>query len=671
VANYTVRFCVAAAVGVLCDPTSAAALTYMASPVDASSCGAAWDQRGSVAWADIVLPAGRALYVDVTTHVPGQTSARGFFVRPARRTARWGRARLRGDTSAAFYLASPGQYSVEFAPDALWRDKALALSFPALMLFINPPPAPPAPRGGGGGVVYLTKDDVAQSPFDLGPGRVYVFQSGEAYDWGRAQVFKVHDDTEVYFEPGAFVRARIVQTEKKVANVRIHGYGVLDNHYPPVAYDVQGMTDDGSRQIITIYGKNIKVQGVTMINTNAACHSFGYCLNLNANWSPLADPSTPFEAGELQGKDPPYALHKAHCQALNMDGSPNSDPTTNCPTSHADGDGNKVSNVKCMTWQMGQDGLNAGKFGTVEDSFVRVIDDALKPWDAHGIYRNIVVWQLALGWPINVGWWNWGTGDGEDGGAVVDADADRDQNTVIDSIFVIHNHNWVSSKDWPETQSGQCVVGGVYGSGVVKAKYTISDVFVETACSCAVGLEISKSAYSRHLTPGGCVGSILDLEIDGMYVDDPFYEYGGGGYGNFISGETSPNAGCAGAHLGRVEGMSIAVAVAGEALTKDDFVVVDAGTVTNLTFHDPGPDPFPVPSYAAHAGKNAGTAASRRIDLVGVEVASAARCRARCHADWSCDCVEYASATRLCWKRRGCRAAEFEPESGKAVYVRP
>ena len=56
-----------------------------------------------------------------------------------------------------------------------------------------------------------------------------------------------------------------------------------------------------------------------------------------------------------------------------MDDTPNMD-FTNCPTSRDDGA--KVSFVKAISWQMGQDGLNAGKYGTVSNSFVRVVDDA-------------------------------------------------------------------------------------------------------------------------------------------------------------------------------------------------------------------------------------------------------------------------------------------------------
>lgn len=87
-----------------------------------------------------------------------------------------------------------------------------------------------------------------------------------------------------------------------------------------------------------------------------------------------------------------------------MDDSPNRD-FANCPTSHDDG--NVANNVKCMTWQMGTDGVNPGKWGTVQNSFVRVVDDALKAWDSHVVFESIVVWQLALGFPINLGWWQW------------------------------------------------------------------------------------------------------------------------------------------------------------------------------------------------------------------------------------------------------------------------
>ena len=87
----------------------------------------------------------------------------------------------------------------------------------------------------------------------------------------------------------------------------------------------------------------------------------------------------------------------------------------------------------------------------------------------------------------------------------------------MEDVHIIHNHNWQTSGGWPETQSGQCTIGGIYGSGAVKSGYSIKNVYVETAASCAIGLEISNSAYSRHPTVGyggeatNCVGSFNDF----------------------------------------------------------------------------------------------------------------------------------------------------------------
>mmetsp|Transcript_14777 Transcript_14777/g.21797 ORF Transcript_14777/g.21797 Transcript_14777/m.21797 type:complete len:607 (-) Transcript_14777:178-1998(-) len=442
------------------------------------------------------------------------------------------------------------------------------------MLFVNPPPTlhPPA-------ATELIEQNSNLST--LGPNKSYRFAAGLTYDWGQDKVFHVLDNTAIYFEENSYVRARVVQTTQKVSDVTISGYGVLDNHYSPVDYDVPGKTDDGSRQTIHILGKNINIFGLTLVNTNEDCAEFGYALNVNANWAPIADypDDNVFEAGELQNANPPYQPRQAHCQEKNMDDSPNTD-FTNCPTSRDDGA--KVSFVKAISWQMGQDGINAGKYGTVSDSFIRVVDDAIKPWDSGALYQNIVIWQLPLGWPINLGWWGW---------------TQKDENTVVDSIYLIHNQNWMTSGDWPTTKSGQCVVGGVYGSSSIKSGYRISNIYVETACSCAVGLEISKNAYSRHLTPDGCVGSIQDLQITNMYFDEEFYQTGG--YNNFLSGERNPNPGCEGDFAGEISNMVISGVVNGRDLSESDFTIPRPGTVPGLTFQtvDPAPTPIPPPTF--------------------------------------------------------------------------
>ena len=624
-------------------------LWHMKSPVT-TKCDATWDQQGSVSWGDMTLPEGKMLVVKATTKVDGQTMNRGFFVRPSRLTSAWERPAFVNTKTAIFPIRSTGQFSVEFTPPSTWRDKSKALNFPALMLFVNPTFAIPAQKA----PIVIEEDAVKADVYDLGPENTYIFtKANSPYDWGQQQVFKVHDNTTVYFEEGAHVRARIIQTDKKVKNVEISGYGILDNHYEPEEYDIQGVSDDGSMQTITIYGKNIRVFGVTLINTNPACHAFGYCLNINANWSPLADANNPFEAGELQGKNPPYKYHRAHCQELNMDDTPNKD-FTNCPTSReVENGGNVIASVKCLSQQMGQDGINGGKYGTVENSFVRVIDDAIKPWDSGGLYKNIVIWQLALGWPINFGWWNWGS--------------KSDAGTLIEDIYLIHNHNWVSSADWPETESGQCVVGGVYGSGVVKTNYTIRNVFVETAASCAIGLEISNQAYSKHLTTQGCVANIQNTVIEGMYFDEEFFEYNGG-YTNFISGEMNPAAQCAGNLSGRVESISIAADVAGRPLSLSDFKVQDE-TVSGLTFSPVSADPHPLTQYTKFSNKR--LPPGGEIDKNGVVVPSAEQCIKRCESDWSCGCVVFTKTDSKCRKRRNCVPTTFIDDETKDVFVRP
>jgi len=324
------------------------------------SCDEAQGQAGSVAWTDLSLPQGgdnKALYIQVKTNVPNQNSKRGFFVRPTRLTREWGKATMISNTEASFYLAGTGQFSVEFAPDSLWKEYNEVTTFDALMLFVNP--QLDIPKG-----LTVISPKTNNAAIDLGPDKKYIFVAGIQYDWKRDQVFKVHSNTDIYFEHGAHVRARIVQTEKKVKDVTIQGYGTLDSHYD-LEDDLFGISDDATRQNIGIYGKNITVFGVTMVNTNPTCYAFGYCLNINANWSPIVSTSTlekdRFDADQLQNRDPPFPYHPAHCQLNNMDDTPNTN-FTNCPTSHDDG-GQTVSYAKCMMWQLGQDGLNAENMG--------------------------------------------------------------------------------------------------------------------------------------------------------------------------------------------------------------------------------------------------------------------------------------------------------------------
>ena len=251
-------------------------------------------QRGSVTYTDLILPTNsspdKVLLVEVTTSVPGQDSSNGFFVRPTRLTRYWGKATV-SSKKASFYLAETGQvrknectekvskktaiqketyvirnyrkkefsqlssplsqifflitilkFSVEFASDSIWKNKQDVATFDALMLFVNPEIIIPENN------MITVSPNSEEISENLGPNKSYVFKADINYDWGADHVFKVHDNTNVYFEKGAYVRARIVQTEKKVKNILLKGFGTLDVHYDLDA-DVIGISDDATRQV--------------------------------------------------------------------------------------------------------------------------------------------------------------------------------------------------------------------------------------------------------------------------------------------------------------------------------------------------------------------------------------------------------------------------------------
>merc|ERR1712176_1052212 len=154
--------------------------------------GAAEGQKGSVTYIDLILPqnSNKALFVEVQTNVPGQNSNEGFFVRPTRRTRYWGRPELISPTKASFYLAETGQFSVEFASDSIWRNKKMATSFDALMLFVNPEidDMPQVHDYNDDFIIVTTATHQNKLYEDLGPNKSYVFQAGIDYDWGRDHV---------------------------------------------------------------------------------------------------------------------------------------------------------------------------------------------------------------------------------------------------------------------------------------------------------------------------------------------------------------------------------------------------------------------------------------------------------------------------------------------------
>ena len=65
--------------------------------------------------------------------------------------------------------------------------------------------------------------------------------------------------------------------------------------------------------------------------------------------------------------------------------------------------GAQIYNVKVMGWYA-SDGINAGPYGKVSFSFIRVNDDGVKPFYTGSDFNNLVISQMRNGWAIMLAW---------------------------------------------------------------------------------------------------------------------------------------------------------------------------------------------------------------------------------------------------------------------------
>ncbi len=68
------------------------------------------------------------------------------------------------------------------------------------------------------------------------------------------------------------------------------------------------------------------------------------------------------------------------------------------------GSHNTVRNTKMMGWYFGTDGPYVGRDGMIEDCFVKVNDDAFKPYESNTVIRDCVIWQCENGAPFQISW---------------------------------------------------------------------------------------------------------------------------------------------------------------------------------------------------------------------------------------------------------------------------
>jgi len=152
--------------------------------------------------------------------------------------------------------------------------------------------------------------------------------------------------------------------------------------------------------------------------------------------------------------------------------------------------GAKIYSVKLMGWYWA-DGINAGQYGTVSFSFVKVNDDGIKPFYTGSEVENSVIWQQHNGWAIMLSWL---TG------------ADQDNISVHD-IWILHDGHadCGANCDFPVAGStgninSQATIGAVHGGSAKITNVHLNRIYMETPVWRPFFLGIQKSDWGKDGT---------------------------------------------------------------------------------------------------------------------------------------------------------------------------
>jgi hypothetical protein len=288
-----------------------------------------------------------------------------------------------------FTVSGAGHYSVELfgQDDSGLRD--------ALLIFLDDDttPACPAPTGGGKLHRFTGPNVTAANPSWANTG-YYAFDT---------LVLAAGD--VVCVERGAWVEGHLVQDQDKGCsghNIQVAGKGGWSGQ------SGVGKTPQDSRgALMQLCGANITVRGITTVNSLAAN------IELSPYW------------------------YRGYCEVLpdkmrEMLG------------------GNRIDNVKALsTWWYSTDGLYAGPWGEVSNSFVMVNDDSLKPMARYTKVRDCTVWQGDNGWSVMAGW---NTGTEENG-------------MSVQNVHVIHVGHWADGYCYPCNDKHHSCSGGPSTTG--------------------------------------------------------------------------------------------------------------------------------------------------------------------------------------------------------------
>lgn len=237
--------------------------------------------------------------------------------------------------------------------------------------------------------------------------------------------YTIEDNTEVYIAGGAYVIGTF-NTNKNPTNVKIRGRGILS--------------------------------GKGMNESNSEHYTWG-------------NHAIDFSSGSKGS-------------GLEIEGITITDPLRSCIVSYNPVD---IRNIKLLSWDHRNDGIVAGNYSTIEDSFLKVQDDNLKLYYSNQIIRDTVIWQQTSGAVFKFAW----------------NLKNVAQNNLIEDIDVIHSDvfsDYASTEsDRSDLHSANAIFSSMgYQEGAAFKNNTFSNIRIEEKHLLRL---MSLRMVSTHKTP--------------------------------------------------------------------------------------------------------------------------------------------------------------------------
>ena len=155
-----------------------------------------------------------------------------------------------------------------------------------------------------------------------------------------------------------------------------------------------------------------------------------------------------------------------------------------------------VRNVKMISWWFSTDGPYVGRNGLVEDCFIKVNDDALKPYESNTVIRDCVIWQLENGAPIQISW-------------NMPSDNSGIHVKNIDIIRMEHRTH----------QINLAAINAIHGGNGHMSNYLFENIRIENADWRLFYITLSKHEFAD---PKNEMGQISDLTFRNITATGPF-----------------------------------------------------------------------------------------------------------------------------------------------------